>query len=62
MKGEANGFYIGGVTRDIVIKNNIIRSTGKGNQKTAIRVGKNSSAITASGNTVSGSKEIIYEK
>jgi len=59
---ESAGFYIGGVTHDIVIKNNIIRSTGKGNQKTAIVVGKNSSKVTSEGNTISGSKEIIYEK
>jgi hypothetical protein len=62
MKGEASGFYIGGETHDIVIKNNIIRSTGKGNQKTAILVGKSSSKITAEGNNITGSKEIIYEK
>lgn len=62
MKGEGSGFYIGGETHDIVIKNNIIRSTGKGNQKTAILVGKNSSKITAEGNKISGSKEIVYEK
>ena len=62
MKGEASGFYIGGVTHDIVIKDNIIRSTGKGNQTTAILVGKNSSKITAASNKISGSREIIYEK
>jgi len=45
-----------------VIQKHIIRSTGKGNQKTAILVGKNSSKITAEGNKISGSKEIIYEK
>jgi len=59
---ESAGFYIGGTTHDIVIKNNIIRSTGKGNQKTAIVVGKNSSKIISEGNTISGSKEIVYEK
>jgi hypothetical protein len=59
---ESAGFYIGGVTHDIKIKNNIIRSTGKGNQKTAIIVGKNSTNITAEGNTISGSGEIVYEK
>ena len=59
---ESAGFYIGGVTNTITIKDNIIRSTGKGNQKTAIIVGKNSSKITAEGNTISGSKEIVYEK
>jgi hypothetical protein len=59
---ESAGFYVGGVTNTITIKDNIIRSTGKGNQKTAIIVGKNSSKITAEGNTISGSKEIVYEK
>jgi hypothetical protein len=60
--GEASGFYIGGETHDITINNNVIRSAGKGNQKTAIFVGKKSSKVTTSGNTVSGSKEIEYEK
>lgn len=61
VNGESAGFYIGGETRDIKIENNTIRSTGKGNQSTAIIVGKNSSGITISGNKVSGSKEVIYE-
>lgn len=62
MKEEASGFYIDGVTHDIVIANNIIRSTGKGKQTTAILVGKNSSGVTTSDNTISGSKELVYEK
>jgi site-specific recombinase XerC len=62
MKEEASGFYIGGVTHDINISNNIIRSTGKGNQSTAIWIGKKSSKITASENKISGSKEVVYEK
>jgi len=62
MKQESSGFYISGTTHDIIITNNIIRSTGKGNQTTAIRVGPNSSKITASANKISGSKEIEYEK
>jgi len=59
---ESAGFYIGGTTNTITIKDNIIRSEGKGNQKTAIIVGKNSSNVTAEGNKIIGSKEIIYEK
>ena len=59
---ESAGFWIGGETHDINIINNIIRSTGKGNQSTAIFVGKNSSRVTSTGNTISGSKEIVYEK
>ncbi len=46
---ESAGFWIGGETHDITIVNNIIRSTGKGNQATAIFVGKKSSKVTASG-------------
>ena len=59
---ESAGFYIGGTTNTITIKDNIIRSEGKGNQKTAIIVGKNSSNVMAEGNKITGSKEIIYEK
>lgn len=58
---ESAGFYIGGETHDIRIVNNIIRSTGKGNQTTAIVVGKKSSKVTASGNRISGSPGILYE-
>jgi len=59
---ESAGFWIGGETHDITIVNNIVRSTGKGNQPIAIFVGKNSSKVNATGNTISGSKEIVYEK
>jgi hypothetical protein len=59
---ESAGFYIGGETHDISIVNNTIRSSGKGNQTTAIVVGKNSSKVTATGNKISGLKEILYEK
>jgi hypothetical protein len=59
---ESCGFYIGGETHDIVIKNNVIRSTGKGNQSAAIIVGKKSSGVTSVDNKISGSKEIVYEE
>ncbi|MCE5346216.1 MAG: right-handed parallel beta-helix repeat-containing protein [Bacteroidales bacterium] len=59
---ESAGFYIGGETHDIKIIRNTIRSTGKGNQSTAIILGKRSSAITATDNKISGSKEIVQEK
>lgn len=59
---ESSGFYIGGETHDIHINNNIIRSTDKGNQTTAIFVGKKSSKITSTDNKISGCKEIVYEK
>ncbi len=62
IRRESAGFWIGGETRDIVITDNIIRSAGKGNQSTAIVVGKKSSNVTARGNKISGSKEIVYEK
>jgi hypothetical protein len=59
---ESAGFYIGGVTHDIKIVNNTIRSAGKGNQPIAIFIGKKSSKITATDNKISGSKDIVYEK
>jgi hypothetical protein len=62
MNRESCGFYIGGETRDITIINNTICSTGKGNQTTAIRVGKKSSKITAKDNQIAGSKELVQEK
>jgi hypothetical protein len=62
MKRESSGFFIGGMTQDITIRNNIIRSTGKGNQTTAIFAGKRSAGLKASENRISGSKEIVYEK
>lgn len=62
VKNEACGFYIGGETHDITIINNTIRSTGSGNQPVAIFVGKKSSNVKASGNKISGSKELVQEK
>ena len=59
---ESAGFYIGGETHDISIINNTIRSSGKGNQATAILVGKKSSKPALSGNIITGSEEVIYEK
>jgi parallel beta-helix repeat protein len=59
---ESAGFYIGGETHDIKIINNTIRSSGKGNQATAILVGKKASKITSTDNKISGSKDIVYEK
>lgn len=62
VKQESYGFCIGGETHDINIINNIIRSAGKGNQSTAIFVGKKSSKITAADNKISGSNDIVNEK
>jgi hypothetical protein len=61
MKGESAGFYIDGETHDIIIKNNLIRSSGIGNQKTAILIGAKSSGVTAENNTISGSRELVQE-
>jgi parallel beta-helix repeat protein len=61
-KGEASGFRIAGETHDIVITKNIIRSTGKGNQTTAVYVGKKASAVKVIDNQISGLKEVFNEK
>jgi hypothetical protein len=62
IKQEADGFFIGGVTHDIQITHNTIRSTGKGNQSIAILVGKKVSRIIISENEIAGSKAVVYEK
>jgi len=62
VRKESSGFYIGGETHGIRIISNAIRSSGKGNQTTAIFIGRKSSDITATGNNISGSREIVNEK
>ena len=59
---QAYGFYIGGRTHDIVIENNIIRSTGKGNQVAAVCIGKHSSRVEMKDNEISGCEERIKEQ
>ena len=51
---ESYGFWIGGHTQDIVIEQNLIRSTGKGNQKAAVKIGPNARGISVHDNTISG--------
>lgn len=59
-----NGFYISGKPSGMRIKNNIIRSTVNGKQKTAIYIAKNSSSIVEENNKMSGhtNGNIVYEK
>jgi len=61
---ESYGFYIDGETHDINLRENIIRTTPtrKGNQIGAVFVGKKASLINISENSISGSKETVYEK
>jgi parallel beta-helix repeat protein len=61
-KQPSYGFCIKGETHDILIRENIIRSAGKGNQNTAILIGKMASKVTVLNNTITGSKEVVQEK
>ena len=56
---KAYGFYIDGETHDIVIENNTIRSTGKGNQAGAVFVGGKASRVNADKNTISGHPGVV---
>ena len=58
---KAYGFYIDGETHDIVIENNTIRSTGKGNQTGAVFVGGKVSRVNADDNKVSGHPGVVKE-
>ncbi len=61
MSQESYGFYIGGLTHDIVIENNTISSSEKGNQKAAVWIGKETSKITIINNKIVGHRETIKE-
>jgi hypothetical protein len=58
---ESAGFRIDGETHDIAIMDNIIRSTGKGNQAAAVFIGKDASAVNVKDNKISGAKDIVKE-
>ncbi len=52
------GFYVGGKTRDIILENNTIRSTGKGSQVGAVFVGANAEKPAMRNNTITGHPEL----
>lgn len=58
---ESAGFRIDGETHDITIDNNIIRSSGKGNQAAGIFINKKASVIKFKDNKIEGSKDIVKE-
>jgi len=59
-----SGFYISGQASSLLIKENIIRSTMNGKQKTAIFIAKNSPQVKEEGNNMSGhaNGNIVYQK
>jgi parallel beta-helix repeat protein len=59
-----SGFYISGQASGMLIKENVIRSTVKGKQKTAIFVEKNSPKVKEENNNMSGhtNGNIVYQK
>lgn len=56
---KAYGFYIDGETHDIVIEDNTIRSTGKGNQAGGVFIGSKASRIQADNNTFTGHPGVV---
>ena len=59
-----NGFFISGKPSNMLIKENVIRSTIKGKQKAAIFIAKNSLPVKEENNKMSGNADgnIVYEK
>jgi hypothetical protein len=59
-----NGFFISGKSSNILIKENVIRSTIKGKQKAGIFVAKNSLPVKEENNKMSGHSDgnVVYEK
>ena len=60
----ANGFFISGRPSNMLIKENVIRSSIKGKQKAAIFIAKNSLPVKEENNKMSGNADgnIVYEK
>jgi hypothetical protein len=61
VEGPGYGFYVGGQTRDILIEQNTIRSTGKGAQKAAVWIGSGSKRVSVRDNQVSGHESVVNE-
>jgi len=61
-KTKAYGFYIDGITHDITIENNTIRSTGKGSQTGAVFIGTQASRIRERNNKISGHPGVVKGK
>ena len=59
-----NGFYISGKPSNMLIKDNVIKSTIKGKQKAAIFIAKNALTVKEENNKMSGYENwnIVYEK
>jgi polygalacturonase len=59
---QAFGFYISGITHDIVIEENVIRSTGKGNQAAAVFQSRSTERISLTNNKIAGHPELVQEQ
>jgi hypothetical protein len=62
--GGGYGFLINGQARDVVLKGNTIRNTGKGNQTGGIFLNKNTPPVKLEDNKMSGHKssDVVYGK
>ncbi|MDA7614695.1 right-handed parallel beta-helix repeat-containing protein [Verrucomicrobiales bacterium] len=59
---EGWGLYVDGATEGTIIRNNVIEDTGKGVQKTAIRLGKHAGEATLENNTIKAETSLIDER
>ena len=59
---EGYGFSINCAAEDVVLKDNIIRDTGKGTQKAAVMIYKSGIPVKMVNNVISGHPEVVREK
>ena len=59
---EGWGLYVDGATEGTIIRNNVIEDTGKGVQKTAMRLGKHAGEATLENNTIKAETSLIDER
>lgn len=56
-RSRACGFYVAGITCDILIEKNTIRDTGRGTQRAGVYIGKNASNIKVLNNQITGHEQ-----
>ena len=56
------GLFVSGQTNGTIIRGNVIRDTGKGAQKTGIRIGPDAGDVTIEDNTITAGEQLVHDR